>query len=261
MKIRDRFVVATALLVATTLPFASAVNAAPASAGEVVTATGNDGSVISWEIPGGASSERALGASTPTFDTTRGENGEVSTIVTIPDSSSPSRYDFDLGLPHGYIAELQEGGSVTVNNDNGIPIGSFAAPWARDANGNPVGTSYSLEGDTLVQHVEFTDDTAFPVTADPSWTWGIVTGHVYFNKPETRTIALGGTVVSWMPNPVAMWGGRAIAVIAGSAIAFNKCLFFKVGAGFAGLPLPGAPFPVGVGIQDIGHYSGGNCVE
>lgn len=47
-------------------------------------------------------------------------------------------------------------------------VAVIAAPWAVDANGAPVETSYELEGTTLTQVVDIDDSTAFPVTADPS---------------------------------------------------------------------------------------------
>jgi hypothetical protein len=53
-----------------------------------------------------------------------------------------------------------------------ISVGEFLAPWAKDATGTPVPTSYSVVGDTLVQHVETTPSTVFPVVADPYITWG-----------------------------------------------------------------------------------------
>ncbi|MDN3460960.1 hypothetical protein [Rhodococcus sp. APC 3903] len=37
-------------------------------------------------------------------------------------------------------------------------------------------------------------------------TWGIIAATIYFNKAETRTMALGGTVVSWIPSPWTVWG-------------------------------------------------------
>jgi hypothetical protein len=236
-----------------------AAHAAPSSPGDVVAAEGTDGAQISWQIPGSNISARSSGAAA-SFDTTTGDNGSVSTIITIPDASAPNTYEFPLNLPEGYVAEPQEGGSVTVNNDKGIPIGSFAVPWAKDAHGASVPTSLTVEGSTLVQHVDFTADTAFPVTADPSWDWGIITGTIYLNKAETRTMALGGTAVSWLPSPWTVWGGRTIAVIAGGAIAVDKCVRFKVGLGLGGIKLlPGSPLPGGVGVQAIEYYSGGNC--
>ncbi|MFD7665659.1 helicase HerA domain-containing protein [Streptomyces sp. NPDC059788] len=51
----------------------------------------------------------------------------------------------------------------------GTFLGGFAAPWAKDAHGNPVPTSYRVDGSTLVQSVRIADSTAFPVVADPKW--------------------------------------------------------------------------------------------
>lgn len=50
-------------------------------------------------------------------------------------------------------------------------LGEVAAPWAVDADGNPVATEYELDGTTLVQTVKVTPDTTFPVVADPKWYW------------------------------------------------------------------------------------------
>lgn len=55
-------------------------------------------------------------------------------------------------------------------------IAYIAAPWAVDANGSPLPTYYSVDGNTVVQTVETTADTAFPVVADPSWVWWIEKG-------------------------------------------------------------------------------------
>lgn len=44
----------------------------------------------------------------------------------------------------------------------------IAAPWAVDANGAAVGTSYELDGQTLTQVLDIDETTAFPVVADPS---------------------------------------------------------------------------------------------
>lgn len=55
-------------------------------------------------------------------------------------------------------------------------ITQIAAPWAVDANGRRVPTHYTLDGDTLVQSVEVTAETAFPVVADPSLLWWIEKG-------------------------------------------------------------------------------------
>lgn len=63
---------------------------------------------------------------------------------------------------------------VPANPDE--PVAPINAPWAKDATGRPVPTSYRLEGDSLIQVVSFSATTAFPVVADPwwnpfSWNW------------------------------------------------------------------------------------------
>ena len=46
-------------------------------------------------------------------------------------------------------------------------------PWAIDANGNEVPTSFTWQDGTLTQHVDLTSpDIAYPVVADPAWTYG-----------------------------------------------------------------------------------------
>ncbi|MCD2158130.1 hypothetical protein LQL77_31040 [Rhodococcus cerastii] len=254
-----RNVAIVALAAVATFSVGTAAQADPNMPGSKVVAEAKDGSHIGWSIPGFRLSARQ-GGGIPSYETKTGENGAVSTIITIPDASAPKRYAFALDLPDGYVVEPQEGGSMTVNNDKGIPVGSFAAPWAKDALGVSVPTSLTMEGATLVQQVDFTADTAFPVTADPSWDWGVITGTIYLNINETRLMAAGGTAVSWLPTPFTMWGGRTIQVIAGGAAAVGKCVNFKVGLGMGGIKLlPGSPLPGGVGIQGIYYYSGGHC--
>ncbi len=57
---------------------------------------------------------------------------------------------------------------VLLLGPNDELLTTFDPAWAKDANGAPVPTRYEIEGNTLVQVVDFTADTAFPVVADPS---------------------------------------------------------------------------------------------
>ena len=50
-------------------------------------------------------------------------------------------------------------------------IGYLGVPWAVDANGGLVKTHYEVSGDTVTQVLETNTDTAFPVSADPTWFW------------------------------------------------------------------------------------------
>ncbi len=127
------------------------------------------------ELPGNATSEdRALeditmvtkGADFSTAVTDEGD-GAFRALVHIPSPDAPQEYKFEV--PENMsITALEDGGAVVRTSDGDL-AGSFAAPWAVDANGNSVSTSYSIEGNTLVQRVNFTATTAFPVVADPFW--------------------------------------------------------------------------------------------
>ncbi|SEM44966.1 hypothetical protein [Rhodococcus maanshanensis] len=257
MKVRSR-VALTTIAMAAILPLGGVAHAAPSTPGEEIQGTGTDGSQISWQIPNDGLAKR--GGASPSFDTKTGSNGEVSTTITIPDPAAPSRYEFPLNLPAGFTTDPQEDGSITVNNAAGLPVGSFAKPWATDANGGTISTSLKVEGNSLVQYVNFTEKTAFPVTADPSWNWGWVSGHVYLNKQETAKMGVGGFVASWLPNPATVWGGRTLSAIAAYGTATGQCVQFKVGFGLGGLPLlPGSPLPFGAGILGVDYYRGGYC--
>lgn len=103
--------------------------------------------------------------------------GGSRTLQVIKNANAPREYRVPVSLAPGATLRQQPDGSVVIvpaNPDE--PIASIRAPWAKDARGNDVPTSYRLEGDTLVQRVDFTAATAFPVVADPwwnpfSWNW------------------------------------------------------------------------------------------
>jgi len=65
--------------------------------------------------------------------------------------------------PEGSIWVMQSfsGGSISA--------GTFLAHWATDAQGRPVAMNNTVQGSTLVQHVDATSATVFPVVADPYW--------------------------------------------------------------------------------------------
>lgn len=235
----------------------------PASAEGRVTVTASDGSGVTMTLPAavdaaGTTSEAGTtvypdAAAHTDLATQATVDGGARALVTLKNAAAPTTQRFDLGLPDGatLIAD-GAGGYDIVTSANGagaVTRGHIDAPWAKDANGDSVPTSYSLDGSTLVQTIETGPDTAYPVVADPHYTWGIITGTVYFNKKETKLLALGGTVVSWIPNPAAVIGGRSVAGIAGAAVAANKCIKIKVNPGLAVLSPSAA-------VAGSGYYSG-----
>lgn len=69
---------------------------------------------------------------------------------------------------------------------------SVGEAWARDANGAEVATHYETRGNDLVQVVTPTDETAYPIVADPTWQWYSAAYGAGFSKSETRVMAASG---------------------------------------------------------------------
>ncbi|MFF3646507.1 hypothetical protein [Streptomyces sp. NPDC002564] len=164
--------------------------------------------------------------------------GGVRTLVSLKDEDAPTEQRFGLRIPAGAHLAANDSGGYDIFQDSGQGFttlkGTISAPWAKDADGKDIATSYKLEGDTLVQSIHTNDATAYPVVADPHYTWGIVSGTVYFNKSETRKIALGGglaaTIIASIPAGFTTAAGITVAAIttmANIAQSHKKCLKIK----------------------------------
>lgn len=96
----------------------------------------------------------------------------VITSIDDSDDASSFRYEFDLG-PNQALDVTDEGIPFVYEEDGNeyVIVTVLSAPWAKDAEGRDLATSYSVEGDTVVQTVDVTD-ASFPVVADPTWTVG-----------------------------------------------------------------------------------------
>jgi hypothetical protein len=112
------------------------------------------------------------------------------TLISIPSASSPSEYRFPLDIPGDGQAVILPDGSVAIVGADGNPLGGFHTPWAYDANGKALPTSFRIDGDTLIQTVDLSGATAFPVIADPdrgtAW-WGV---WFRYTKAETKKLAV-----------------------------------------------------------------------
>ncbi|MFG3281564.1 hypothetical protein [Streptomyces sp. NPDC048111] len=89
-------------------------------------------------------------------------------LVNIKSAAAAHDYRYDLTLPKGATLTPEDDGGVLIQAADGAVIGEVATPWARDAAGKPVATQYRVEGQRLIQHVAFTEASAFPVVADPN---------------------------------------------------------------------------------------------
>lgn len=93
-------------------------------------------------------------------------DGSVQIATIIESAAAPVRYEYQLVLPVGGTASIDNEGRVTLLDSDGAFLGGVTAPWATDANGTVVPTHYELVGNTLTQIVEHTGF-AYPVVADP----------------------------------------------------------------------------------------------
>ncbi|WP_369215285.1 hypothetical protein [Streptomyces flavofungini] len=132
-----------------------------------------------------------------------GKDGSASALITLKDATAPTEYRFALDLPSGARAVADEDGGVLVVDGAGDLVGTFQAPWAKDAHGRPVATSYRVKGDDLVQSIHTDASTAYPVVADPKW-WD-----------KTKEIA--GGIVSDTWNSMKCGGALAAAFHPGTA--------------------------------------------
>ncbi|QRO82779.1 hypothetical protein [Corynebacterium glucuronolyticum] len=169
-------------------------------------------------------------------------------VYTIESAQSPHEKTFDFGLPEN-ARIVEEDGFFYVAFD-GVKKIRFSVPWAKDANGNELPTWFTTDGKRLTQHVEFDSESAFPISADPRMNWGIISGHVYFDKEETRRMAASGSIAAaitpfWLavPQPFGLriaywWGANSVAVTSWATTAHHmgKCLALKIGVTGGGLP-------------------------
>ncbi|MGW0203367.1 hypothetical protein [Nonomuraea sp. NPDC003201] len=80
--------------------------------------------------------------------------GQIARALTIiKDASAPTEYRFPISAPEGSMLEVEEDDGTVLIYNNDFYLAEIDLPWARDANGNPVPTSYRVEGMTLIQTV------------------------------------------------------------------------------------------------------------
>jgi|GEM_PF-3476734 len=114
----------------------------------------------------------------------------VRMMAVIKDNSA-SAVDYTLGLPAGAEATPHADGSLSVirpKGKNAVEVfGTIAKPWATDAKGKSLTTSYTYKAGVLTQNVD-TRGATFPVVADPSISlgWHIVpVAYVDYSRSET----------------------------------------------------------------------------
>jgi hypothetical protein len=139
------------------------------------------------------------------------------TLIRIANSSAPTRFTFKVALPPDTHFRATITGADVVTS-KGLVVATVGEPWAKDANGKPVPTSYAVHGNQIVQTVQHSG-AAYPVTADPSVSWHWWGLQVYFTSFETWAIGNGPAAAAlyfgWTGWPALVaWGAAAYAAYA-----------------------------------------------
>jgi hypothetical protein len=143
------------------------------------------------------------------------DSGQSVRLMTfIKQADAPNHFEYDLKLPAGATIQLtHDGGAVVIDGITRDVIAVVDAPWAKDANGEDVPTRYIVNGGQLVQEIDH-QGAAYPVIADPRFSWGWTGFTVYFSSWETRLISWGGIGVLAGAGLTGVGAGVVAAVIA-----------------------------------------------
>lgn len=121
-----------------------------------------------------------------------------------------SKARFDVDVPAGARLEALPTGEVVIIDDSDpeavVFHGMADAPWAVDARGRNLETSYRIIDVDTVEQVVDTTAAAFPVVADPKWSlgWYITTPVAYakYSRAETNKIANGPRTAAYIGSVV-----------------------------------------------------------
>lgn len=93
-------------------------------------------------------------------------------ITTVATPDGPAEFVYVLsGIDSPYLVRMGDGSAKLLDAGDRY-VADLGAPWAIDATGRYLPTSYELEGDVLTQKVGY-GGAVFPVVADPSWTYSV----------------------------------------------------------------------------------------
>jgi hypothetical protein len=132
--------------------------------------TGNDGTVLYHNE--GKAPEVELAVQAIADEVFEG----IRLSMIINDSSADHEYEFDFNIAENskivtsseYFNGKVDTGELFIVDENNVISRIIEEPWAKDANGESIDTKYVINGDTIKQVVDFNEDTAFPVVADPT---------------------------------------------------------------------------------------------
>lgn len=149
--------------------------------------------------------------------------------VVLHDSTAPDEFRFEIsGTDEPVVLEAADDGTVLVKDSAGELLNALHAPWAVDASGRSLSTTYQLDGNVVVQHIDHRG-AAYPVVADPRLACDLLWCTLELTRTETTIVSQGGgaAVACAGLGPAApicvtlLVGSAAMASI---ALANKKCI-------------------------------------
>ncbi len=123
------------------------------------------------------------------------EDGSVQLQTIIKDAQSTHDLAYKLDVSESAKMKLLENGSVVaIGQDGRLELG-LAKPWAVDAEGKRVKTYFTMDGNTVTQHVKPGPDTAYPIVADP-WIGGRLFSRIWSDRYQ-GDLRYNGNVSRW----------------------------------------------------------------
>ncbi len=107
-------------------------------------------------------------------------------LATVSDPAADTdqeSFRYDLKLPDGAGLELQADGSIKVVSADGEQLALVHTPWAKDEQGQQLPTSYTIDGNAVIQHVDVSDAVG-TVVADPYLDWGLGSVRIVWTRVE-----------------------------------------------------------------------------
>ncbi|MBC7596029.1 MAG: DUF2599 domain-containing protein [Kineosporiaceae bacterium] len=112
--------------------------------------------------------------------------------TTIYSASAPETFSYPVSVPAGGDVESTSDGMVVVTDSAGDPVGYFAIPWARDADGRTLQTNFLVDGDTVKQTVNHrVAGVSYPVVADPYLGKNLIKSTAWSWIPRNSTGSIG----------------------------------------------------------------------
>ena len=107
--------------------------------------------------------------------------GGYRVISSTLNSDGPNSFDYTLDVAAD--AQIHQDGSLLFIETSQETSAVLEMPWAKDAAGGNVPTWYTLNQGVLTQHLNLEGVSAYPVLADPAWTYSY---RFPTNKTSTR---------------------------------------------------------------------------